>query len=553
MDRKCFTLLNLVSTLWVISQARADSQITLGAGRDQAFPLEPQPLYPQPIQNQYAPQAGDYPLEDVIRQKVPYEQMPYPDSRPWNYNEPQYPAAPDGLSWPNPNPDPRPLESDGGPYSNPSPSYVQALPGVEYPELRPDETPLNGMIQPPRQPVNPPPMYMPESMNGWMVPNEGPFVPEQFPVYPQEQWNGVFYPNQGEPMDPYAPCPWGQPNDCNPPMGPIEPVPPFIPICEPNVCRESCRRHLGFDQGTCINNECYCKKASENEDHDGENENHDGVTEDDDSPEDVDNNKPDDMTWSYSDQDDWDKMYPKCSNATRNQQSPIDVKTSMFQESLNQYIRFSDHDKEVRFIVMNTGHGARLLLQAPKLPEIKVVKELDIGQGQVLKAQTYGLGSIDLHWGASEHTLEGQSYDVEAQFNYFDWNLSHPEDAVTKEGGVLSLAVLFQTTNSASDLHDEIFELLATHPDKVGVYSGLTRFFKDPQAWDQAMFAIYHGSLTTPPCSTTINWLVSQQIFQISPKQVEILTGLKDKSGQLISNNARKSQPIVADAANNPK
>ncbi len=73
------------------------------------------------------------------------------------------------------------------------------------------------------------------------------------------------YPNQWYNMDPYGPVPgYGQDpcaylyesyyDDCSGDSG------MFVPRCDVSVCIESCKKHFGFEQGSCFNNECFCKK-----------------------------------------------------------------------------------------------------------------------------------------------------------------------------------------------------------------------------------------------------------------------------------------------------
>ena len=33
----------------------------------------------------------------------------------------------------------------------------------------------------------------------------------------------------------------------------------FVPKCEESVCLRSCETHLGYNEGVCFNNECYCR------------------------------------------------------------------------------------------------------------------------------------------------------------------------------------------------------------------------------------------------------------------------------------------------------
>lgn len=54
----------------------------------------------------------------------------------------------------------------------------------------------------------------------------------------------------------------------------------------------------------------------------------------------------------------------------------------------------------------------------------------------------------------------------------------------------------------------------------------------------------YKGSLTTPPCSETVTWLVSMKPLNISSNELEQFRKIKDYEGQPIKSNFRALHKI---------
>ena len=54
----------------------------------------------------------------------------------------------------------------------------------------------------------------------------------------------------------------------------------------------------------------------------------------------------------------------------------------------------------------------------------------------------------------------------------------------------------------------------------------------------------YKGSLTTPPCTETVTWLVSVDPLKISTYELEQLRKIKDDQGQPLKSNFRPLQKI---------
>ena len=56
-------------------------------------------------------------------------------------------------------------------------------------------------------------------------------------------------------------------------------------------------------------------------------------------------------------------------------------------------------------------------------------------------------------------------------------------------------------------------------------------------------FYTYQGSLTTPPCSQAVQWIVFPQVINISHAQMQQFRSLSDNHGEILENNYRHLQP----------
>lgn len=58
------------------------------------------------------------------------------------------------------------------------------------------------------------------------------------------------------------------------------------------------------------------------------------------------------------------------------------------------------------------------------------------------------------------------------------------------------------------------------------------------------VFFSYSGSLTTPPCSEAVRWLVFRDALPVSQNQINKFFQIMDQNGQPLLNNYRRVQPI---------
>uniref|UniRef100_A0A8C2ZML4 carbonic anhydrase n=1 Tax=Cyclopterus lumpus TaxID=8103 RepID=A0A8C2ZML4_CYCLU len=126
----------------------------------------------------------------------------------------------------------------------------------------------------------------------------------------------------------------------------------------------------------------------------------------------------------------------------------------------------------------------------------------------------FRVGTITFHWGhcnatsdGSEHSLNGMKYPLEVPS-------SHHLDAAVGEGGrIAALAV------SVGAIHFLLMGLSFFFlPDKSGSMEAFTLRSLLPNNTDK--YYIYNGSLTTPPCSETVEWIVFKHTVAISETQV---------------------------------
>uniref|UniRef100_A0A671T411 protein-tyrosine-phosphatase n=1 Tax=Sinocyclocheilus anshuiensis TaxID=1608454 RepID=A0A671T411_9TELE len=120
---------------------------------------------------------------------------------------------------------------------------------------------------------------------------------------------------------------------------------------------------------------------------------------------------------------------------------------------------------------------------------------------------------ITFHWGrcnatsdGSEHSLNGNRFPLEMQIYCFDdEEFESIDEAISSGGKVTAVAILFEVTfSSCKSSPLEAFSLLALLPQSTEKYF------------------MYNGSLTAPPCSENVEWIVFKNTVAISETQLEV-------------------------------
>ncbi|AMO24047.1 carbonic anhydrase [Ramlibacter tataouinensis] len=123
-----------------------------------------------------------------------------------------------------------------------------------------------------------------------------------------------------------------------------------------------------------------------------------------------------------------------------------------------------------------------------------------------LGARSFELQQVHFH-APSENTIAGKHFPLEAHLVHAD-----------KEGNQAVVAVLFRE-GAANAMLAKLWEKM---PAKAGEKEELTARFSATQLLpDNRDYYRFNGSLTTPPCSEGVSWLVMKNHPTVSKAQVE--------------------------------
>ncbi len=212
--------------------------------------------------------------------------------------------------------------------------------------------------------------------------------------------------------------------------------------------------------------------------------------------------------WGYAGlgaPENWSKLksnYALCGTGKR--QSPIDIRGGIKVDL--EPIRF-DY-KPTEFRVIDNGHTV----------------QVEVGEGSTITVmgQSYQLVQFHFHR-PSEERINGKTYDMVAHLVHKDYDNRLAVIAVLMEKGMEH--PIIQTLWNYMPLE------VGMESQPPGVVIDLNRLL--PEKRD---YYTYMGSLTTPPCSENVLWMVFKNPVPVSPEQIGIFS-------RLYPNNARPVQP----------
>ncbi|XP_055992973.1 carbonic anhydrase 5A, mitochondrial [Sorex fumeus] len=165
----------------------------------------------------------------------------------------------------------------------------------------------------------------------------------------------------------------------------------------------------------------------------------------------------------------------------------------------------------------------------------------------------YRLRQLHFHWGAadacgSEHTVDEHVYP--AELHVVHWNaVKYPSYQAAAGGpeGLAVLAVLLQLGAPHQALQTLVDILPAIrHKDTraaLGPFQPASLLPACPDYWT------YPGSLTTPPLSESVTWIVHKTPIEVSPAQLAafraLLLSARGEEERAMANNFRPVQPLM--------
>lgn len=196
--------------------------------------------------------------------------------------------------------------------------------------------------------------------------------------------------------------------------------------------------------------------------------------------------------WTYEGKDgpeNWGKLSPEFATcAAGRNQSPVNIKTTTHAalKPLKSIQKFPAKD------IFNNGHTVQINFKA--------------GNMLVLDSAAYQLKQLHFH-APSENTIHGKSFPLEAHFVHAD-----------SKGNLTVIAVMF----TEGKANEGLVKLWAQMPNEVGEPVTLkTRVIPSELIPSNLAYYRFSGSLTTPPCSEGVRWLVLKTPLTASKEQIE--------------------------------
>uniref|UniRef100_A0A8C4HQH4 Receptor-type tyrosine-protein phosphatase gamma n=1 Tax=Dicentrarchus labrax TaxID=13489 RepID=A0A8C4HQH4_DICLA len=256
-----------------------------------------------------------------------------------------------------------------------------------------------------------------------------------------------------------------------------------------------------------------------------------------------------DPYWSYSGSHGprgWATSYPEC--AAKNQ-SPVDI--------ADEQALVSEEYQELVLEKFNTESSNQTTMKNTGKTVAVLLKDDYFVSGAGLPGR-FKAEKMEFHWGqsnasaGSEHSINGRRFPVEMQIYLYNSDDFDSLNAAMKERRIIAaMAVFFelgQKDNPAVDAIIQGLKGVVHHEKETNLRSFILRDLL-PSSVDS--YYRYTGSLTTPPCSKVVEWIIFSRPVYLSHSQLEAFysiftTEQQDhvKSVDYLRNNFRPLQDL---------
>ncbi|KAM9813913.1 receptor-type tyrosine-protein phosphatase gamma-like [Neosynchiropus ocellatus] len=254
--------------------------------------------------------------------------------------------------------------------------------------------------------------------------------------------------------------------------------------------------------------------------------------------------------WAYSGiygpDEGWASAYPQCQEKKQSPINIVDQDTKVSTEYQELTLEGFDSESSNKTSMKNTGKTVAIML-----------KDDYFVRGAGLPGR-FKAEKVEFHWGpsngseGSEHSINGRRYPVEMQIYMYNSDDFDSLSAALREKRIIAaMAVFFQAGGKDNPAVDPIIHGLR------GVVHHEKETFLEPFVLKDLLPSLlgsyyrYTGSLTTPPCSKVVEWIVFSRPILVSYKQLEsfysiFTTEQQDhvKSVEYLRSNFRPTQSL---------
>ncbi|XP_067089755.1 receptor-type tyrosine-protein phosphatase gamma [Osmerus mordax] len=256
-----------------------------------------------------------------------------------------------------------------------------------------------------------------------------------------------------------------------------------------------------------------------------------------------------DHYWAYSGNHGpgrWALTYPECGETY---QSPVDIvdrEAQVSQECQELTLDGFSEESSNRTSMKNTGKTVAIML-----------KDDYFVRGAGLPGR-FKAEKVEFHWGqnngseGSEHSISGRRFPVEMQIYLYNSDDFESLNAAIKEKRIIAaMAVFFEVGRRDNPAVDPIIQGLkrVVHHEKETVLSSF--ILRDLLPSSLTSYYRYTGSLTTPPCSRVVEWIIFSRPVFLSHSQLEAFYSIFTteqldhvKSVEYLRNNYRPLQHL---------
>ncbi|KAK2914596.1 hypothetical protein Q8A73_005190 [Channa argus] len=224
--------------------------------------------------------------------------------------------------------------------------------------------------------------------------------------------------------------------------------------------------------------------------------------------------------WAYSGiygpDEGWASAYPGCRERNQSPINIVDQDTKASTEYQELTLEGFDTESSNKTSMKNTGKTVAIML-----------KDDYFVRGAGLPGR-FKAEKVEFHWGpsngseGSEHSINGRRYPVEMQIYMYNSDDFDSLSAALREKRIIAaMAVFFQVGGKDNPAVDPIIHGLkgVVHHEKETFLEPFV--LKDLLPSSLGSYYRYTGSLTTPPCSKVVEWIIFSRPIYVSYKQLE--------------------------------